>query len=50
MIVNLSRTRLSLSSCLEDLAAYSFFPKKQMIAVERIEPEEKGLIHLSLFQ
>lgn len=31
------------------LAAYSFFPKKPMIAVERIEPEENGLIQLSLF-
>ena len=31
------------------LAAYSFFPKKPMIAVERVEPEEDGLIQLSLF-
>jgi hypothetical protein len=31
------------------LATYSFFPKKPMIAVERIEPEENGLIQLSLF-
>ena len=31
------------------LAAYSFFPMKPMIAVERIEPEENGLIQLSLF-
>lgn len=31
------------------LAAYSFFPKKPMIAVERIVPEENELIQLSLF-
>ena len=31
------------------LAAYSFFPKKPMIAVERIEPEENGHIQLSLY-
>ena len=31
------------------LAAYSFFPKKPMIAVERVESEENGLIQLSLF-
>lgn len=31
------------------LAAYSFFPKKPMIAVERVESEENELIQLSLF-
>ena len=31
------------------LAAYSFFSKKPMIAVERVDPEENGLIQLSLF-
>ena len=31
------------------LAAYSFFPKKLMIAVEQVKPEENGLIQLSLF-
>lgn len=31
------------------LAAYSFFPKKPMINVERVSPYENGLIQLSLF-
>ena len=31
------------------LAAYSFFPKKPMIDVERVSPYESGLIQLSLF-
>ena len=31
------------------LAAYSFFPKKPMIDVERVSPYENGLIQLSLF-
>ena len=31
------------------LAAYSFFPKKPMINVERVSPCENGLIQLSLF-
>ena len=31
------------------LAAYSFFPKKPMIEVERVSPYENGLIQLSLF-
>ncbi len=31
------------------LAAYSFFPKKPMINVERVSPYENGLIRLSLF-
>jgi hypothetical protein len=31
------------------LAAYSFFPKKPMIAVDRVEPEENGHMQLSLF-
>ncbi len=31
------------------LAAYSFFPNKPMIAVERVEPEENELIRLALF-
>lgn len=31
------------------LAAYSFFPKKPMIDVERIPPYENGVIQLSLF-
>ena len=32
-----------------DLAAYSFFPKKPMINVERVTPYENGVIQLSLF-
>ena len=32
-----------------DLAAYSFFPKKPMIDVERVPPYENGVIQLSLF-
>ena len=31
------------------LAAYSFFPKKPMIDVERVPPYENGVIQLSLF-
>lgn len=31
------------------LAAYSFFPKKPMIDVERVSPYENGVIQLSLF-
>jgi hypothetical protein len=31
------------------LAAFSFFPKKPMIDVERVSPYESGLIQLSLF-
>ena len=31
------------------LAAYSFFPKKPMINVERVSPCENKLIQLSLF-
>lgn len=31
------------------LAAYSYFPKKPMIDVERVSPYESGLIQLSLF-
>ena len=31
------------------LAAYSFFPKKPMINVERVSPYENGLIQLSFF-
>lgn len=31
------------------LAAYSFFPKKPMIDVDRVSPYESGLIQLSLF-
>ena len=31
------------------LAAYSFFPKKPMIDVDRVSPYENGLIQLSLF-
>ena len=31
------------------LAAYSFFPKKPMINVERVPPYENGVIQLSLF-
>ena len=31
------------------LAAYSFFPKKSMINVERVPPYENGVIQLSLF-
>ena len=31
------------------LAAYSFFPKKLMIDVERVPPYENGVIQLSLF-
>lgn len=31
------------------LAAYSLFPKKPMIDVERVSPYENGVIQLSLF-
>lgn len=31
------------------LAAYSFFPKKPMIDIERVSPYENGIIQLSLF-
>lgn len=31
------------------LAAYSFFPKKPMIDVERVSPYEDGAIQLTLF-
>ena len=31
------------------LAAYSFFPKKPMIYVERVPPDENGLTQLSIF-
>ena len=34
---------------MEGLAAYSFFPKKPMINVERVPPYENGVIQLSLF-
>ena len=38
-----------IANLMAGLAAYSFFPKKPMIDLERISPYENGIIQLSLF-